>query len=116
MHGGASPVYFAGDTGFGRHFEQVAQHFGPPRLALLPIGAHLPRWFMAPVHVSPAEAVAAHQVLGARASMAIHFGTFPLADDAMDRPLKELRAALAETGEAGQRFWVLECGEGRDVP
>jgi L-ascorbate metabolism protein UlaG (beta-lactamase superfamily) len=82
----------------------------------LPIGAHLPRWFMAPVHVSPSEAVAAHRLLGARTSVAVHFGTFPLADDGMGRPVKELRAALAEAGEAGRGFWVLEEGEGREVP
>ncbi len=81
LHGRGGPIYFAGDTGWGSHFSEIARRFGPPRLALLPIGSHLPRWFMRPVHLSPAEAVRAHQVLGAQASMAIHFGTFPMADD-----------------------------------
>src|SRR5262249_32825953 len=56
-------VYFAGDTGWGRHFAEIGARFAPIRLALLPIGAYLPRWFMRPVHVNPAEAVEAHVAL-----------------------------------------------------
>jgi L-ascorbate metabolism protein UlaG (beta-lactamase superfamily) len=116
LGGAAGPVYFAGDTGWGRHFEEIARRFGPPRLALLPIGAYLPLWFMAPVHLSPVEAVRAHEVLGARTSVAIHFGTFRIADDAEAQPVAELRAAQARSGEAARDFWVLGFGEGRDVP
>jgi L-ascorbate metabolism protein UlaG (beta-lactamase superfamily) len=112
----AGTVYFAGDTGFGPHFHQVAQRFGPIRLALLPIGDYLPRWFMSPVHLCPAEAVQAHQVLGAGTLVAIHYGTFPLADNGQEQPVAELRAALANAGEAASRFWILGFGEGTDVP
>jgi L-ascorbate metabolism protein UlaG (beta-lactamase superfamily) len=106
-------VYFAGDTAAGEHFGQVRERYGPPRLALLPIGAYLPRWFMRPVHVSPEESVAAHETLGARVSVAIHFGTFQLADDGETEAVEELRRLLA-TRPAD--FWVLDFGEGRDVP
>ena len=57
LDGPGGPVYFAGDTGFGGHFAEIARRLGPPRLALLPVAAHLPRWFMGPVHMSPEEAV-----------------------------------------------------------
>jgi L-ascorbate metabolism protein UlaG (beta-lactamase superfamily) len=116
LRGPAGPAYFAGDTGFGRHFEEIARRFGPPRLALLPIGAYLPLWFMAPVHLSPLEAVRAHEVLGARTSVAIHFGTFRIADDAEAQPVAELKAARLRSDEAARDFWVLGFGEGRDVP
>ena len=79
-------VYFAGDTAFGDHFAQIRERFGAPRLALLPIGAYEPRWFMSPVHMAPEEAVRAHQILGAQTSIAIHHGTFQLADDGIDTP------------------------------
>jgi L-ascorbate metabolism protein UlaG (beta-lactamase superfamily) len=79
-------VYFAGDTGFGNHFAQIREKFGSPQLALLPIGAYEPRWFMAPVHMAPEEALRAHQILGAKTSIAIHHGTFQLADDGIDTP------------------------------
>jgi L-ascorbate metabolism protein UlaG (beta-lactamase superfamily) len=56
-------IYFAGDTGMGDHFKTIKEHFGKFRLALLPIGAYLPRWFMCPVHISPREAAHVHRML-----------------------------------------------------
>lgn len=109
------PVYFAGDTGWGSHFEKAAEDFGPMRLAILPIGAYLPRWFMAPVHISPEEALAAHDALRAGTSVAMHYGTFRLADDGEFNPPVRLKRALNEREDA-PRFWVLGFGEGREVP
>ncbi len=79
-------LYFAGDTGFGGHFAWIRERLGPPHLALLPVGAYEPRWFMAPVHMGPDEALRAHEMLGARTSIAIHHGTFQLGDDWIDTP------------------------------
>ena len=107
-------IYFAGDTGYGPHIGQIAQRFAPLRLALLPIGAYRPEWFMSPVHMSPEQAVRVHQIMGATTSLAIHFGTFALGDDGQMEAATCLRRAL-EDGDAA-RFWVLEHGEGRDVP
>jgi L-ascorbate metabolism protein UlaG (beta-lactamase superfamily) len=105
-------VYFAADTAFGSHFAAIRQKFGPPRLALLPIGAYEPRWFMSPVHMAPEQALRAHQVLGARASLAIHHGTFQLGDDAVDTPARLLRAATRRP----RSFHVLRNGQFLDVP
>jgi L-ascorbate metabolism protein UlaG (beta-lactamase superfamily) len=79
-------VYFAGDTGFGDHFASIRERFGAPSLALLPIGAYEPRWFMSPIHMAPDEAIRAHEILAAATSIAIHHGTFQLADDGIDTP------------------------------
>lgn len=106
-------VYFAGDTGWGAHFERIGQRFDPVRLALLPIGSYLPRWFMQPAHIDPAQAVDAHLALGARTSVAVHFGTFALGDDGEDEPLIDLRRALDEKGNP--RVFALDHGEGRDI-
>ncbi len=99
-------VYFAGDTGFGNHFAAIRERFGAPRLALLPIGAYEPRWFMSPAHMSPDDAVKAHQVLGARTSIAIHHGTFQLADEGIDTPRGRLIASAP-----GESFLVLDNGQ-----
>jgi L-ascorbate metabolism protein UlaG (beta-lactamase superfamily) len=107
-------VYFAGDTGFGPHFEQTARRHGPMRLALLPIGAYRPRWFMQSSHIDPAQAVAAHRLLGARTSVAMHYGTFALADEGEHEPRTELVRHLDPSERP--RFWLLDHGEGRDVP
>lgn len=116
LRGAGGPVYFAGDTGRGPHFHQIRRRVGPPRLAVLPIGAYLPRWFMEPIHIDPAEAVEAHQQLGAFRSVAMHFDTFALADEAMGQAPRELRAATEAAGVDDETFWVLAFGEGRDVP
>src|SRR6266699_896124 len=99
-------VYFAGDTAFGPHFSQIREKFGSPHAALLPIGAYEPRWFMASVHMSPAEAVRAHEILAVKTSIAIHHGTFRLADDGLDTPSKELIACQPREG-----FRVLKNGQ-----
>ncbi len=99
-------VYFAGDTAFGGHFASIRERFGAPRLALLPIGAYDPRWFMSPVHMSPEDAVRAHRILGAGTSIAIHHGTFQLADEGLDTPRKRLRECTA-----GDSFLVLDNGQ-----
>ena len=99
-------VYFAGDTAFGNHFAAIRQRFGSPDLALLPIGAYQPRWFMSRVHLGPDEAIRAHEILDARTSIAIHHGTFQLGDEAIDTPRKELaRCSKPES------FLILNNGE-----
>jgi L-ascorbate metabolism protein UlaG (beta-lactamase superfamily) len=99
-------IYFAGDTGFGDHFAWIRERFGRPRLALLPIGAFEPRWFMSPVHMGPDEAVRAHEILAAKTSIAIHHGTFQLGDEGIDTPQRELRACAH-----GDSILVLHNGE-----
>jgi L-ascorbate metabolism protein UlaG (beta-lactamase superfamily) len=116
LRGPAGHALFAGDTGAGPHFGLIRERLGAPRLAVLPIGAYQPPWFMGGVHVTPAEAVAAADALGAGTSVAIHFGTFALADDGQDEPPAALAAALAEHPPPAPRFWVLGFGEGRRVP
>jgi L-ascorbate metabolism protein UlaG (beta-lactamase superfamily) len=116
VQGSEGNVYFAGDTGMESHFAEINNGFGPFRLALLPIGAYLPRWFMHPVHLSPEEAMELHRILEPRVSLAIHFGTFALGDDGEFEPVTQLRAALNNKDETDSRFWILEHGEGRDVP
>lgn len=116
VESGRGTIYFAGDTGWGPQFQQVADRFGPVRLAILPIGAYQPRWFMGPVHISPEEALEAHRVLNAQYSMGIHYGTFRLADDGQDDPLDDLNLAHSVVPVTRDYFWALEAGESRDVP
>jgi L-ascorbate metabolism protein UlaG (beta-lactamase superfamily) len=104
-------VYFAGDTGFGAHFAQIREMFGSPHLALLPIGAYEPRWFMSAVHMAPDEAVKAHGILGAKTSIAIHHGTFQLTDEGIDTPAKQLLACAPDDS-----FLILKNGQFADIP
>ncbi len=103
-------VYFAGDTGYGEFFTDLGRRYGSFDLALLPIGAFLPRWFMRYQHINPEEAVQAHRDLRARRSMAIHFGTFALADDGIDEPVRQLQEALDQGQISAEDFPVPAFG------
>ncbi len=107
---GPATAYFAGDTGYGPQFDQIPQRLGAPRVALLPIGAYEPRWFMREQHIDPDEAVRAHLALGAGLSLGMHFGTFPLADEGMDDPPRALAAARRARGVADAAFPALFNG------
>ncbi|CAA9479752.1 MAG: Outer membrane protein romA [uncultured Sphingomonadaceae bacterium] len=113
----AGLVWFAGDTGYGDGavFRRIGAAEGAPDVALIPIGAYLPRWFMAPQHCDPAEAVRIMEDVGAARALGIHWGTFQLTDEARDEPPALLAAALAERGIAPGRFVAADPGEVFDV-
>ena len=109
-------LFFGGDTGYGNIFREIGKLFAPIDLALLPIGAYEPRWFMSPVHVAPEEAVQIHRDIGARQSVAMHWGTFVLTDEPMDEPPQRLRQALADQEVEQHAFQVMQHGETRVFP
>lgn len=109
----AGLVFFAGDSGWAAHFAEIKTRLGAPALALLPIGAYEPRWFMEPVHMNPDEAVRAHLVLGARRSIGMHFGTFQLTNEDIAEPLAALAVARAAHGVEPAAFDTLDFGEVR---
>jgi L-ascorbate metabolism protein UlaG (beta-lactamase superfamily) len=110
----AGHIYFAGDTGFGTgDFFREARRHGPVRLALLPVGAYEPRWFMQEQHMNPAEAVKAMLALGAAQAIGLHWGTFQLTDEGWQTPRTDLAAALQTAGMAPERFPALLAGESR---
>ena len=104
-------ILFAGDSGYGPHFREIGARLSPIDLALLPIGAYEPRWFMKDIHMNPAEAVQAHVDLGARQSIAMHFGTFQLTPEGIDEPVRELGKALQQRGVPAAQFRPAEVGE-----
>ena len=102
-------IYFAGDTGYGDGaiFRQMRADHGAPDLAILPIGAYAPRWFMAPQHADPEEAVQMMLDLEARQAIAIHWGCFQLTDEPRDEPTERLRQALSDRSLDAERFLAL---------
>ncbi len=107
----AGRVYFAGDTGYPAHFAEIRRRLGEPHIALLPIGAYEPRWFMKPQHMNPDDAVRAHLDLGAHLSIAMHFGTFRLSDEGIGEPVQALIEARTRHGVPEERFRVPEFGQ-----
>jgi N-acyl-phosphatidylethanolamine-hydrolysing phospholipase D len=119
-------LFFAGDTGYSRDFADIRTRFAQRQgaaeagggfdLALLPIGAYEPRWFMAEQHVNVHEAIKIHRDLGAKRSLGIHWGTFQLTDEALDEPPRVLAGLRAEQGLTEDEFFVLAIGQTRRLP
>ncbi|MFT9417975.1 MBL fold metallo-hydrolase [Acetobacter sp.] len=89
-------LWFAGDTAYGDGalFPALHARYGAPDVAIIPIGAYEPRWFMAEQHVNPHEAVRIYKDIQARQAIGIHWGTFQLADEGILAPKKALGVAL----------------------
>ncbi|MBC7370812.1 MAG: MBL fold metallo-hydrolase [Bdellovibrionaceae bacterium] len=104
-------VYFAGDTGYSNHFQITEKKLGPMDVALLPIGAYEPRWFMKDSHMNPEDAVKAHQDLKSKNTIAIHFGTFRLTDEGIEDPEKDLTIALKKYAVSAKDFSVPKNGQ-----
>jgi L-ascorbate metabolism protein UlaG (beta-lactamase superfamily) len=104
-------IYFAGDSGYSPQFEEIGQRCPGIDVALMPIGAYEPRWFMTPAHMNPDEAVRAHLDVGARTSIGMHFGTFQLTDEGIDEPVEALESARIEHDVSPDAFRVLDFGE-----
>ena len=109
----AGKIYIVCDSGYGEgaHFRKVAEKHGPLRLAILPIGAYEPRWFMKDQHMNPADAVKALADCGAPQGLAHHHGTFQLTDEAIDAPVTALGAALDDAEVTREKFVALKPGQ-----
>ena len=107
---GGKRIYFAGDSAYAPFFRDVGARLGPFDLALLPIGAYEPRWFMRAVHMNPAEAVQAHFDLGSPESIAMHYGTFQLTLEGIDEPLRALDEARLANDIPPEKFRALDFG------
>lgn len=114
----AGKIYHVGDTGFheGRNYRAAAEKHGGFRLAILPIGAYEPRWFMKGQHQNPDEAVAGFGLCGAAHAVGHHWGTVQLTNEAIEEPHDMLLAALEREGVARERFRPMRPGEAWDVP
>lgn len=112
MESKGKSFWFAGDTGFSKElFETIAERLDRMiDLSAIPIGAYEPRWFMAPQHVSPEEALMIHQYVKSRTSIAIHHATFPLTSEPLDEPAMRLKAALHQAGLDEGVFQVVNHG------
>jgi L-ascorbate metabolism protein UlaG (beta-lactamase superfamily) len=119
LHTPAGMTYFSGDTGYGngKIFKEMRQRVGSPDLALIPIGAYAPRWFMRDQHINPEEAVCIMEDLDARKVIGVHWGVFQLTDEAREEPVSLLREALLRRGidPAQSRFLPSAPGDVLEV-
>lgn len=105
--------YFAGDTAAFDGFAEIGERLGPFDLAAVPIGAYSPVEMMKSSHLDPEQAVDAVLAVGARRSLAVHYGTFDLSDEPLDEPPRRFRAASQAAGRSALDDWLFDVGETR---
>ena len=113
---GARRYFFGGDTGYFHGFREYGRLHPDIDVAMLPIGAYAPRWFMKWQHMDPAEAHQAFLELGARHLLGMHWGTFDLTNEPLDLPPAVLREVVEARGGDRERVHVLAVGERWTLP
>jgi N-acyl-phosphatidylethanolamine-hydrolysing phospholipase D len=117
--------YYGGDAGYSKDFADTQQRFAPRQtaalgggfdIALIPVGAYEPRWFMEHQHLNPTEALQVHKDLKTKRSVGVHWGTFELTDESLDQPPKDLAAARKDQGVDENDFFLLSIGQTRKLP
>lgn len=88
---GTTNIYFAGDTAYGPHFQEIGNFYSKVDHCLMPIGAYKPIDFMKDAHISPEHAVTAFNELQAAQFIPMHYGTYDLSDEPLGEPIKMMR-------------------------
>ncbi len=118
-------AHYSGDTGYSKDFLDIQAHFAARQtpalgggfdIALIPVGAYAPRWFMKDQHVNPQESVQIFKDLQAKRAVGVHWGTFDLTDESLDQPPKDLAAARLQAGVSESDFRLLAIGQTWKLP
>ena len=113
---GDKHIYFGGDSGYADHYKKTFQKFGPMDLALIPIGAYAPRFFMGSAHIDPRQAVMAHLQLHSKKSIGMHYGTFQLTAEAINEPVELLEKEKKKFAVPKDDFITLKPGKAFVLP
>jgi N-acyl-phosphatidylethanolamine-hydrolysing phospholipase D len=116
IEAGGVRIIHTGDLGLSRDTRDIGERMGPFDLALIPIGAYEPRWFMRTMHVDVGEAMQVRNDLRAARAIGMHWGTFEgLTDEPLDEPPRVLARLRAHAGLAVEAFDVMKIGETRSI-
>lgn len=119
ISGGPESIYFAGDTGFDRHFQEIYDAVGKADLCLMPVGAYKPAELMKASHMTPEEAVKGFHILKGKRFIPMHYGTFDLSDEPPGEPVHRLRQ-MEERNDINGELKLLNPGEvfrlGQPIP
>lgn len=108
----AKRFYFVGDTGYNRRdFKAIGKRFGEMDLSLIPIGTYVPHKFMDPVHINPNKAAKIHEEVHSRLSVGMHWKTFRLSGEELDRPPYDLYSVLEKKKVDPKTFRVIDPGQ-----
>lgn len=110
---GALRIYFAGDTAYSHLFKDIGNRFGSFDVALVPIGAYLPKKLLSMSHAGPEEAVTLGSDVNANVLVPMHWGTIQLSDEPPFEPVKRFQEAAEKKGFSFSRVWLMRIGETR---
>ena len=113
LKGSKNTIYFAGDTGYFEGFKEIANRFPSIDIAILPIGAYEPRWFMKEIHMNPEESFQAFLDLKAKYFLPMHYLTFVLTDEALDEPLKKTESLFNTNPNLVKQLLNIKIGESK---
>lgn len=102
-------LYFGGDTGFNKHFQEIQPLIAPPDYIIMPIGAYKPPFMMQAYHTSPEDAVNAFNELEGKTFIPMHYGTYDLSDEPLGEPLEKIKT-LNEKGHIQGYLKILDIG------
>ncbi|KZE69311.1 hypothetical protein AWM68_03325 [Fictibacillus phosphorivorans] len=96
LKGQLSKIYFSGDSGYGPHFREIGENYGPFDLTLMECGQYHEKW--AAIHKMPEETVQAHIDVRGKVMIPIHWGAFTLSLHDWTDPVERTLIAADEQG------------------
>lgn len=103
-------LYFNGDIGYGEHFKEIGEKFGPFNFAMMECGQYNDKW--ADIHMMPEETVQAAADINTKQTMPIHWGAFTLALHTWKDPVERF---TAEAQQIDLSFIIPKIGEEIDL-
>lgn len=110
IRGKEDTIFFSGDSGFGPHFQQIGEKYGPFDFAMMECGQYNENW--TDIHMIPEETAQAAQDVQAKIFMPIHWAAFTLAMHSWTDPVERV---LAKAKEINQPIYVPEIGQFIDL-
>ncbi len=106
IRGESDNIFFSGDSGYGPHFKQIGEKYGPFNFAMMECGQYNERW--TDIHMVPEETAQAAKDINAKVFMPIHWAAFTLAMHSWTDPVVRV---IAKAKEINQPIYVPEIGE-----
>lgn len=103
-------IYFAGDSAYDVHFQEIRELLGDMDICIMPVGAYKPSFMMKEAHMNPEEAIQAFHDLGGKKLIPMHYGTYDLSDEPMGEPIRMLKDA-EKLGEINGKLKAVAVGE-----
>lgn len=99
-------IFFSGDSGYGKHFKEIGEKYGPFDFAMMECGQYNEQW--AHIHMTPEETIQASIDVQSKLMMPIHWGAFKLALHSWDDPIIR---ATNKAKELNTKITVPKIGE-----